>query len=1005
MRLHHLTVTAFGPFRDEQVVDFETLSATGLFLLTGDTGAGKTSVLDAVAYALYGRVAGSRASATRIRSDHADADRATLVQLELTLRGRRMRVTRAPEWNRPKVRGTGTTKQPTKVTLERLVDGQWEVVSNRADEVGHELGELLGMNHQQFCQVVLLPQGDFAQFLRADAETRKQLLERLFGTERFSAVEGWLVERRRERGQALNTVNVEVAGTIARLAEVTGDPTPPEPHDPAVVTAWMDTRLATVDAAFAAAGAALTAARSARSAAEGRLGAERALAERQERLTSLQARVAVLVAQAPRIDQARVELVEAQRVVGLAGLLDAVTLASETATARRAEAIERVVAASSRTGGSSVAPAIAELGSGVLAPRAVAVLEQAERDVRAEIIRLEALVGDEERLIGVSTECQVVEDEVADLDAEIAGHRSWLAAEPERTRALEHRREALAVVVRDEPAHRAEHDALEASIRAAAERDRRAEELAGAAEHRRDAVEAAQRARQTWQDLRERRLQAMAGELAAALTDGTPCPVCGGTDHPAPAQSAAEAVKDAAREDAALDAYERAERARDRSGVRHDEVAAALQAATVAAGGADAATVLAERRDVLTAQLGAAAAATTELAAADRDLLVLREEADRRRKALTSLTAAHARAAQRVDGLRESTTALRGAIDAARGGDPTVTARIARLTAGVDSLVGARDAVHRSVAADADLASQIRGAERAAMDAGFADLDAAADARRDSATTTALAAAVRAHDHESVLVASGLGAVDLVGTPLEPLVDLAAAERAVTTAVDEADRASAEVGRHEASAVSASRLAVQLSAQLSARGPLEQAYTTVDGLSRLAEGTNTENRLRMRLSYFVLSARLEQVAAAASERLMRMTDGRFSLVHSDDRAAGNQRSGLGLAVCDAWYGTTRDPATLSGGESFMASLALALGLADVVVAEAGGAFMDTLFVDEGFGSLDEATLDAVLDVLDGLREGGRAVGLVSHVDELRQRIPAQLSVRRGRSGSTLTLSA
>ncbi|MDQ3451001.1 MAG: SMC family ATPase, partial [Actinomycetota bacterium] len=206
MRLHRLAVTAFGPFRDEQVVDFEALSATGLFLLTGDTGAGKSSVLDAVAYALYGRVAGSRASATRIRSDHADPDHPTTVELDLSLRGQRFRVSRAPEWERRKVRGSGTTKQPAKVALERFAVGQWELVSNRADEVGHELGELLGMNHQQFCQVVLLPQGDFAQFLRADAETRKRLLERLFGTERFSAVEGWLVERRRERGQELSAV-------------------------------------------------------------------------------------------------------------------------------------------------------------------------------------------------------------------------------------------------------------------------------------------------------------------------------------------------------------------------------------------------------------------------------------------------------------------------------------------------------------------------------------------------------------------------------------------------------------------------------------------------------------------------------------------------------------------------------------------------------------------------------------------------------------------------------
>jgi DNA repair protein SbcC/Rad50 len=152
----------------------------------------------------------------------------------------------------------------------------------------------------------------------------------------------------------------------------------------------------------------------------------------------------------------------------------------------------------------------------------------------------------------------------------------------------------------------------------------------------------------------------------------------------------------------------------------------------------------------------------------------------------------------------------------------------------------------------------------------------------------------------------------------------------------------------------------------------------------------------------VLAARLEQVAAAASERLVRMSGGRYTLVHTDE-GAGRGRAGLGLRVVDAWTGVERDTTTLSGGESFFASLALALGLADVVTAEAGGAGIDTLFVDEGFGSLDEDTLDEVMDVLDGLRAGGRVVGVVSHVPELRQRISTQLHVHKGRRGSTVTV--
>ncbi|MCR8577924.1 SbcC/MukB-like Walker B domain-containing protein, partial [Streptomyces sp. Isolate_219] len=158
---------------------------------------------------------------------------------------------------------------------------------------------------------------------------------------------------------------------------------------------------------------------------------------------------------------------------------------------------------------------------------------------------------------------------------------------------------------------------------------------------------------------------------------------------------------------------------------------------------------------------------------------------------------------------------------------------------------------------------------------------------------------------------------------------------------------------------------------------------------------------RMRLESYVLAARLEQVAAAASARLHRMSAGRYTLVHSDERAGGARRSGLGLHVIDAWTGHERDTSSLSGGETFFASLALALGLADVVTDEAGGTRLDTLFIDEGFGSLDEQTLDEVLDVLDSLRERDRSVGIVSHVADLKARIPAQLEVVKDRSGSTV----
>ncbi len=199
------------------------------------------------------------------------------------------------------------------------------------------------------------------------------------------------------------------------------------------------------------------------------------------------------------------------------------------------------------------------------------------------------------------------------------------------------------------------------------------------------------------------------------------------------------------------------------------------------------------------------------------------------------------------------------------------------------------------------------------------------------------------------------------------------------------------------------RLTADLDAAVAAWRPLDEELDVLTRLSSFVEGKSADNRLQMRLSAYVLAYRLAQVVAAANERLDRMSDRRYTLEHTGRRGAGETRGGLSLVVRDDWSGEARDPATLSGGETFVVSLALALGLADVVTQEAGGADLDTLFVDEGFGALDAATLDDVMDTLDSLRDGGRVVGVVSHVAEMRDRIPTQLIVAKARSGSTVTV--
>ncbi len=227
MRLHHLEIIAFGPFADTVSVDFDELSDAGLFLLSGPTGSGKTSVLDAVCFALYGDVPGDRSSAKRLRSDQAAPGVRPRVTLEATLSGRRFRIVRSPAWDRPKKRGTGTTTEQASVVIAERIDGAWATHSTRLDEAGHLVSRLVGMNTAQFTQVALLPQGRFQAFLRARSEERHHLLQQLFRTGRFEDVERWLRERRLALGRQADDVRRRVDELVSRVSETTGE-LPPE---------------------------------------------------------------------------------------------------------------------------------------------------------------------------------------------------------------------------------------------------------------------------------------------------------------------------------------------------------------------------------------------------------------------------------------------------------------------------------------------------------------------------------------------------------------------------------------------------------------------------------------------------------------------------------------------------------------------------------------------------------------------------------------------------------
>lgn len=966
MRLHRLRLTAFQAFAGSDVVDFDALGESGLFLLHGDTGAGKTTLLDAITFALYGDVPGARSRDARLRSDHADPATRTEVELEVTLRERRLRIVRRPRQARPKLRGEGMTEEAPSCTVQELDasggDGEWVTLAARRDEADAELTDLLGMSCDQFCQVVLLPQGEFATFLRSDSGERQAVLERLFGTDRFTRVEYWLTDRRKAAWAELQASSQEVRDVVSRLSEAAGEPEPEAwEHDHEALRAWAGRLGVTAEAEAVSAADGRRATGAARAAADAALAAGRELAERRSRHAAAVAELTAWEVRRPARDAAEAELAAARRAAPLAALL---------------------------TGRAQVHADM----SGTDLHSSPAALRARAAEARGEAGALDALVAVERRLARADAELATL-GQRADTEAgrAQAAARALGAATAERA-SLD-----ATVTAARAAAERAERLGAEAAnaanrARHAAERDRLTAELTTAQQRLRSTVDAEQAAHDTWLGLREQRLDGMAAELAGTLQPGEPCAVCGAVEHPEPA-SAHGATLDvplAEREQAAQDAHAKGAEARAAAEREVSRVEAALAAAGAVAG-EDPARALAAEAARIDAKLRGARAEAALGADAEQQLVALTAKTAEHEQAHRE--AAHAEATARATHAERSAAldADRARVAEARGSAGSVAERAAALRA------------------EADAAEQ----EAAAREAGFADAAAARAAVRDEAARDDLDRRLRGYDDG--LAERRTRVADLAATLDEP--DAASAVggatpgsspatldlEALTAQARGATEADAAASRRDALAAerrdNVTRLTSDLDEALTALAPIAEREQVVRELAGLVEGKSAANRLHMRLSAYVLAARLEEVAAAATVRLERMSNGRYQLIHTDERAARERRAGLELRVVDGWTGQERPPSTLSGGETFLASLALALGLADVVAAEAGGSRLETLFVDEGFGSLDERTLDEVLDVLDALREGGRTVGIVSHVAELRQRIPARLRVVKGRSGS------
>ncbi len=982
MRLHKLSLTAFGPFAGTAAVDLDEVGREGLFLLWGPTGAGKTTLLDAVVFALYGTVPGARGEEKRLRSDHADAATRTEVSCELTLGGERLLVTRRPEQQRPKKRGEGWTTEQAKLTVQRLADGGWEPVSTRIDEGSEHLRIRLGLDVHQFCQVVLLPQGDFARFLRAEPEHRADLLRTLFDVDRFARAEDWLAEERSAARERVAERKVRVSTLLARVAQI-ADVDVPEALAPELVGGGPGSHVAPwVRAVRTTAAERLTKAQEGADAAavgsrtvDAELAAARTLEERHVRRERAVRALAALDAREPDLVPLRAERDAGRRAEALRDVLQAAGRASLVAE-QAAEAYEAAVAAwtpvsDGREGTATVA-----------------------RELRDEAAAAAALLPDVDRAATTArsiARLRRVTDELEQTcTAAAQAAASWPSRLAEQERLVAEAQEAAVRL----PALQASVAAAEIALDAARAAER-LETLLGRSRAQVEARrEARNDAREHWLDLRARRLDGMAAELAAGLVDGADCPVCGAVEHPRPAEHT-DTVVTAADEQVARAAADSAEallttatatlerQERELAGLR-------AQAGSVAVG--QQVEALDELR-ATTAEVAEAAARLAPAQAVHRALLAEREEAGARLAA--DREELQARTAER-EALATALAELEERLTAATGDDVDLAARVARLSDAAgrcEALVAAEaDELRARVAAD----SARRAAEERAESAGFDDVLTAAAALLPEGRLAALDREIDGHDRELAVLRARLAEPELTDLGSRP--DVAELEQRCAALTREREEAVAELERARRCATALEGLAGDVTAAEVELADLRAWADQVTALADLATGRGS-NTLRMRLQSFVLAARLEQVAEVASARLQDMSGGRYTFLHSDALGRRGARGGLGLDVFDEYTGVRRPTKTLSGGESFMASLALALGLADVVTAESGGVQIDTLFVDEGFGTLDPLALDAVMTVLDELRRGGRTVGVISHLEELRTRIPTRLEVISGRHGS------
>ena len=928
MRPLRLTLSAFGPYAAQTTLDLEKLGKGGLYLITGDTGAGKTTLFDAITYALYDHSSSGIREGSMLRCKYADDKTPTFVELEFEVHGVRYTVRRNPEYQRPKARGEGMTTEKADATLTYPDD---RPPVTKAKDVTAAVQEIIGLDYNQFSQIVLIAQGQFTKLLNASTEERSRIFRKLFRTQRYAQLQERLQAEAATLNQQRTAQNAKLDSLLGGLQFAPDDPDA-EALRALCAQTVPETALALLDALTARQAAALEEVGTALQATEAQLDTVQqqlgAAAQAQRLAQQLAARQAELAAAKPALDAARAE---ADRHAGDAAQLDALTAQ------------------------------VTQAQSALAAYDALDTLCRQQTEAR-DAARLAAAQAHKRRtqLDSLNAALAAAETELAalaDADTRLLALQNRSAQLTQRGEALAKLEQRLADCQRQA---KAAHKAQESYRAAAAAQDE--------ARARRDALERAF-------------LDAQAGLLAESLVEGAPCPVCGSTHHPArallPHTAPTQTQVEAARQSAA----EADRQAQNASAAAQSALAAANEAKTSLR--RDAETLLPERFTTpegtvpltfaLMTNVLAEEAAALQTEQADCAAQCRQADADCRRKA-------------QLEAGRQAKTRQRPALEqAAAEADRSAAAQNASADALEGQIAERRAALPYPRRSDAQAALDKLEADRSTLRTG---MDTAQ--RKLKQAEQAVAAAEAAV--EALTAQQTAAQKDLPACSAEELT----AQQAELTAARETLRSREK--QLSAQLLPNRKTAAQYRAAAEARQALESRRQWVSALAATAGGTLTSKQ-KIKLEAYIQMNYLDRILRYANTRLMQMTAGQYEL---ERIGAENQRSqsGLDLGVIDHYNGTRRSVKTLSGGESFKASLALALGLSDEVQSSAGGIRLDTLFLDEGFGSLDEESLELAIRVLSGLTEGDRLVGIISHVGALKDRIDRQVVVHKARTGGS-----